>query len=208
MVRAGNIARGLLALALFWALGCAAPGSRPHDPPSPVIVPSPQAAAPLAPSPAPTPEVGAPSRRILETSTLRSRGENPWKLDAERIEYEEVGRTARVGVLTWTLMDSQGAELVTVEGNGAVVDMETMKVSFEGPVVARGMRGEVLNVQDLVWDGTARKFLGSQGVRMLRDGTVLTGKRLIASPDLRRLEVEGDVRVLLPEGMPAGEVPR
>jgi len=97
---------------------------------------------------------------------------------------------------------------VTVEGNGAVVDMETMKVSFEGPVVARGMRGEVLNVQDLVWDGTARKFLGSQGVRMLRDGTVLTGKRLIASPDLRRLEVEGDVRVLLPEGMPAGEVPR
>ncbi len=208
MVRAADIARGLVALALLWALGCSAPGSPPHDPASPVVVPSSQEASSVSPSPAPSPEASAPDRRILESSTLRSRGENPWKLDAERIEYEEVGQTARVGVLTWTLMDSQGAELVTVEGNGALVDMETMKVSFQGPVVARGARGEVLNVQNLIWDGKARQFLGSQGVRMLRDGTVLTGKRLIASPDLRRLEVEGDVRVLLPQGVPAGEVPR
>lgn len=208
MVRAGDIAQGLLALALLWALGCSAPGSHPHDPASPVAASSPQAAPPVSPSPQPTPEVGASERRILESSTLRARGENPWKLDAERIEYEEVGRTARVGVLTWTLMDAEGAELVTVEGNGALVDMEAMKVSFQGPVVARGARGEVLNVQNLVWDGKVRKFLGSQGVRMLREGTILTGKRLVASPDLRRLEVEGDVRVLLPEGMPAGEVPR
>jgi hypothetical protein len=86
--------------------------------------------------------------------------------------------------------------------------METMKVSFQGPVVARGARGEILNVQNLVWDGKVRKFLGNQGVRMLREGTILTGKRLVASPDLRRLEVEGDVRVLLPEGMPKGEEPR
>ncbi len=212
MVRVADIARGLAALALLGALGCSGPGPEPHDASSPAALPtipasSPEA-SPLVPSPVVSPEIGAPDRRILESSTLRSRGENPWKLDAERIEYEEVGRTARVGVLTWTLMDSQGADLVTVEGNGALVDMETMKVSFEGPVVARGMRGEVLNVQNLVWDGEARQFLGSQGVRMVREGTVLTGKRLVASPDLRRLEVEGDVRVLLPEGIPAGEVPR
>lgn len=208
MVRAGEIARGLLVLSLFWALGCSAPGAPPHAPASPAATPSIQVTPLVSPSPALPPEVGAPNRRILESSTLRSRGENPWKLDAERVEYEEVGKTARVGVLVWTLMDAEGAELVKVEGNGALVDMETMKVSFQGPVVARGARGEILNVQNLVWDGKVRKFLGNQGVRMLREGTILTGKRLVASPDLRRLEVEGDVRVLLPEGMPKGEEPR
>ncbi len=119
-------------------------------------------------------------------------------MDAERIEYDDARKTARVGVLTWTLMDASEKTLVQVEGRGARVDLESQKVFFEGPVVARGARGEVLDVANLVWDGKARRFLGTEGIRMVREGSVLTGKKMVASPDLRRLEVEGDVRVQLP----------
>ena len=197
MVRVGDIGRGLLALALLGALGCGSPGPRPP-------APSPQAPSPPAASPSPSPSASpSPSpvapKRVLERSTLRSRGQNPWKLEADRVEYDETGKTARVAALTWTLMDAQGKTLVRVEGKGARVDLEGKKVSFVGPVVARGARGEVLNVENLVWDETARHFLGTQGVRLVRQGTILTGKRMIASPDLGRLEVEGDVRVTVPE---------
>lgn len=201
MVGRSDIGRGLLALALVGSLGCS--GSGPATP-----VPSPAASSPVAAAASPSPQVASvvPSPaasptappRVLERSTLRARGQNPWTLEAQRIEYDEARKSARVGVLSWTLMDSDGRTLVQVEGQGARVELEGQKVFFEGPVVARGARGEVLDVRNLVWDGQARRFLGSEGIRLVRAGSVLTGRKMVASPDLRRLEVEGDVQVRLP----------
>lgn len=203
MVGRTDIGRGLVALALLGALGCGGSG-----PAAPVPSPAASSPAPAATTASPSPRVApaspgrsappAPPPRILERSTLKARGQNPWTLDAERVEYDDTRKSARVGVLTWTLMDSDHQTLVQVEGQGARVDLDGQKVFFEGPVVARGARGEVLDVKSLVWDGQARRFLGSEGIRLVREGSVLTGRRMIASPDLRRLEVEGDVQVRLP----------
>lgn len=193
-----DLGRGLAALALLGVLGCSGPGPR-QPAPSPVASVSPASSPAPSPSPSPLAGEGSEQQPALEGSSIQSRGDNPWRLEATRIQYDDDKKTARVGTLTWTLMDKQGKKLVEVEGDGARVDLEGQKVHFEGPVVARGARGEVLNVQDLVWDGKARQFLGSQGVRMVRGDSTLTGRRMKASPDLRRLEVEGDVRVTMPE---------
>lgn len=192
MVRVGDIGRGLFSLALVGLLGCGASGPR-----QPAPSPASPAGSPTG-SPAASPAGDRPEP-VLERSTLRARGENPWELVTSQVQYDDVKKSARVGTLTWTLMDAGGKVLVRVEGQGADVDLEGQKVAFTGPVVARGARGEVLKVRKLLWDGKARKFLGSEGVRMLRQGSILTGRRMVASPDLRRMEVEGDVRVLLPE---------
>lgn len=195
----------LTAMLLAVAFGCG-PAPTPVASPSPLATASPSGTVASA-SPAAS---ASPSRPqpMLEKSTIQSRGENPWRLDAERIEYDDGRKTARVGTLTWTLLDKDGKSLVEVEGNGARVDLDAEKVSFEGPVVARGPRGEVLNVTDLVWDGKARKFIGTEGVKMEREGTVLTGLRLTASPDLKKLQVEGNVKVRMANDPLAGASPR
>lgn len=192
----------ILAAWAFLLLSAGACGGSAPPAPEPSTSPSPAVASA---SPAVSP---APAQPMLEKSTLQSRGKNPWRLDAERIQYDDSRRTARVGKLTWTLQDGHGKDLVRVEGNGARVDVEAEKVSFEGPVMAYGPRGEVLDVTNLLWDGKARRFLGKEGVRLLRDGTVLTGLRLDASPDLKQIEVEGKVRVVLKDVPAPGASPR
>lgn len=194
MAGTGSLGRALAAMILVAACACGGP---------PVPTPSPDSSPAAEASP-----TGRAPQPMLEKSTISSRGENPWRLDAEKIQYDDERKTARVGTLTWTLLDKKGNTLVQVEGNGARVDLEAEKVSFEGPVVARGPRGEVLNVTDLVWDGKNRTFVGTQGVKMVRDGTVLTGLRLTASPDLKRIQVEGDVKVRLQNVPVVGASPR
>lgn len=208
MARFVTLRQALPAMLLAVALGCApapTPGSSPSPMPTPTATPTAAAASTTPASPSASPSRPQP---MLEKSTIQSRGENPWRLDAERIEYDDGRKTARVGILTWTLLDKDGKTLVEVEGNGAHVDLEAEKVSFEGPVVARGPRGEVLNVTDLMWDGKARKFIGTEGVKMEREGTVLTGMRLTASPDLKKLQVEGNVKVRMANDPLAGASPR
>lgn len=205
MAGMATIRRVLASMTLVVALGC---GGAPTPTPAPSASPAAAASAtaPVADaSPQASPSAPQP---MLEKSTIQSRGENPWRLDAEKIQYDDEKKTARVGTLTWTLLDKEGKTLVQVEGNGAEVDLEGEKVAFEGPVVARGPRGEVLHVTDLLWDGKNRQFRGTEGVRMEREGTVLTGMKLTASPDLKRLQVEGNVKVRLAGDPTAGASPR
>lgn len=199
-----TLRQALPAMLLAVALGCG-PAPTPGSSPTPAPTPSATVASASPASPSASPSLPQP---MLEKSTIQSRGENPWRLDAERIEYDDGRKTARVGTLTWTLLDKSGKSLVEVEGNGARVDLEAEKVAFEGPVVARGPRGEVLNVTDLLWDGKARQFIGTEGVKMEREGTVLTGMRLTASPDLKKLQVEGNVKVRMANDPLAGASPR
>lgn len=202
-----TLRQALPAMLLAVALGC---GPAPTPDSSPTPAPTPSATVASASPASPTSASASPSapQPMLEKSTIQSRGENPWRLDAERIEYDDGRKAARVGTLTWTLLDKSGKSLVEVEGNGARVDLEAEKVAFEGPVVARGPRGEVLNVTNLLWDGKARRFIGTEGVKMEREGTVLTGMRLTASPDLKKLQVEGNVKVRMANDPLTGASPR
>lgn len=189
MARFDDIARAGAVLALLLAFGC---GGRPEP------APSPSAPLPASPVAEASPVASSTPRPVLQRSTITSRsGTVPWKLDAERVEYDDQDRTAKVGRLTWSLLDEQGQPTLQVEGRGADVDIENEKVVFDGPVEAIGPKGEVLDVTHLVWDGKLGKFFGSEGVKMTREATVVTGKRMVASPDLKRISVEGDVSVTM-----------
>lgn len=52
-----------------------------------------------------------------------------------------------------------------------------------------------MHVNRLVWDSARQKILGSHGVKVVRKGTVMTGESLVASPDLKQVEVSGNVHV-------------
>lgn len=133
--------------------------------------------------------------QTLDSTSITARGENPWSLEAQKVEYNESSQRVRVKAIVWKLLDKDNKPRLTVRGRAADVNIETQNVAFDGPVDADGADGETMKVNHLVWDSAKQKLLGSHGVRLVRNGTVMTGDNLVASPDFKQVEVSGNVRV-------------
>lgn len=146
--------------------------------------------------------------QTLENTAITARGENPWMLDAQKVEYDDSNKRVRVKSIVWTLLDKQNNPRLTVRGKAADVNVQSQNVVFDGPVEGSGSNGETLQVNRLVWDSQKQRIIGTHGVRVVRNGTVMTGDNLSASPDLKKLEVSGHVRVSFApqEGQGSSEV--
>lgn len=138
---------------------------------------------------------GEDDYQTVKTTAITSRGEFPWTLDAEKVQYSENNQRVRVSAIVWSLLDENDKPRLTVRGRAADVNVESQNVAFDGPVDATGSQGETMHVNHLVWDSAKQKILGSHGVKVVRKGTVMTGERLTASPDLKQVEVSGNVHV-------------
>lgn len=143
----------------------------------------------------------ADSTQTIESTTIKAPGDQPWTLDTQRIVYSQGSERARVGRLTWTLHDKEGNKRLVVRADGADLNVKTKGISFDGPVSAEGPDGEKITVRRLVWDNGKRRLLGSHGVKIVRSDSILTGDNLVASPDLKKVTVEGNVQVEFPDGL-------
>lgn len=144
-------------------------------------------------------QAAAVGEQAAAGTSISAKGENPWNLTAERIQYDDAAKRARLGKLTWELFSKDGKKVLTVIGQGADINMETQGLSFDGPVTAVGPEGEKLTANRLIWDSSLRSIIGSKGVRIERDNSIMTGDNLKASPDLKKIEVTGNVRVMFSE---------
>ncbi len=141
----------------------------------------------------------------VDSISISAKGESPWSLKASRIDYDDVSKKARASSITWNLLDKEGHSLLQLQGDAAVVNTETQGLAFEGPVHAVGPKGEKIVCNKLVWDSKARKLRGSHGVKVVREGSTMTGQNMVASPDLKHVEVEGDVRVYFNSGLESNQ---
>lgn len=137
----------------------------------------------------------------VDSISLSAKGESPWSLKASRIDYDDVSKKARASSIIWNLLDKEGRSLLQLQGDAAVVNTETQGLAFEGPVHAVGPKGEKIVCNKLIWDSKARKLRGSHGVKVVREGSTMVGQNMVASPDLKHVEVEGDVRVYFNSGL-------
>lgn len=141
----------------------------------------------------------------VDSISISAKGESPWSLKASRIDYDDISKKARASSITWNLLDKEGHSLLQLQGDAAVVNTETQGLAFEGPVHAVGPKGEKIVCNKLVWDSKARKLRGSHGVKVVREGSTMTGQNMVASPDLKHVEVEGDVRVYFNSGLESNQ---
>ena len=141
----------------------------------------------------------------VDSMSISAKGESPWNLKASRIEYDDSSKKARASSIVWNLLDKDGRTLLQLRGDAAVVNIETQGLAFEGPVHATGSKGEKIVCNKLVWDSKARKLRGSHGVKVVREGSTMTGQNMVASPDLKQVEVEGDVRVYFNSGLESNQ---
>lgn len=162
--------------------------------PSPESSPSPPAAS-SSPSGQATPSG-------IKTATLQSSRGLPWQLVADQVEWSDPTRKAKALKVQFTLWNKAKTKSTLVAAAGANVDIDSERVEFQGRVTAHNSEGESLTVNRLIWDGKERKFFGHDGVRLERNGAVVEGESLEASPDLRKFEISGGVRGVMgtPEG--------
>lgn len=170
--------------------GSASPGT--------TVLPSGSPIAEVSPSPKPSTNF----RPSLDSTSIRAQGDNPWTLEAGKVEYDQDTQRAVVSQVKWALCDKKGNTRITVVGDSAQVNIATKGVAFDGPVTATGAEGEKLTVQHLEWNSTKQKLIGTGGVRLERENSTLTGDRLESSPDLKKVSVIGNVRVIFPQGLP------
>ena len=141
----------------------------------------------------------------VDSISISAKGESPWNLKASRIDYDDVSKKARASSITWNLLDKEGRSLLQLQGDAAVVNTKTQGLAFEGPVHAVGPKGEKIVCNKLIWDSKARKIRGSHGVKVVREGSTMVGQNMVASPDLKHIEVEGDVRIYFNSGLESNQ---
>lgn len=185
-------------------VGCGAGSGDGESTPTPTpasasATPSPESSPSPSASPSPTSQT-TPSG--LKSATLQSSRGLPWQLVADQVEWSDPTRKATALKVKFTLWNKAKTKSTLVAAAGANVDVDSERVEFQGRVTAHNSEGESLTVNRLVWDGKERKFFGHDGVRLERNGAVVEGESLEASPDLRKFEISGGVRGVMgaPEG--------
>ncbi len=128
-------------------------------------------------------------------TTLRTKKGQLWELDASRVDWYEGRRKARAYDVDWDLLDEKRRPAVNVKAPEADIDMETEQVEFVGQTVAtRTAVGDLLKVNRLIWDGQARMFYGSKGVRWIKGVSTVVGNQATATAELDKVKLEGNVR--------------
>lgn len=183
----------LAAFVLLSLMGCAGKKKRILK----VKKPSPTPSA----SPSPT-ESKSPIGPIeFMESKLQSREgmRKNWVLSAKQVEYNEKTGFTEAETVECSFYDPDNKEVLNLVARGASVNMKTDSLRFQGSVTMKGPDGETLDVKRLRWDGQKKKLIGEGSIRITRKNSITTAKELIADPELKQIELRGDVKVEYPD---------
>lgn len=162
----------------------------------PSASPTPEPVAASSPSPSAT-AATSPVEEVVKLgkTVVRAKKGRPWEMEAVKIDWDDKLHQGRATDVDWDLLDEEGNVVVNVKAPGALCEMDTQRVTFEGRVVARREgEGDVLTVNHLVWEGRKEKFFGSGGVRWSRGDSTMVGDDIVTDAGLTRVELSGNVR--------------
>jgi LPS export ABC transporter protein LptC len=137
----------------------------------------------------------------LKKSQLQSRDGNRkiWSLQANKVNYDETGMTARAEEIIVEFFTEDEQLALSLKALGAVADLKEQSLKFEGKVTAKTPTGDELVVSELKWDGLTKKLLGDKFVRIVRNDVIMTAHSMIADPDLKQIELSGEVKMVYPD---------
>ncbi len=152
--------------------------------------------AATTPQPAPT----SSTSRDIKGNTTTFTGFDPtsgritWTLNCSSVLLQQAGKMAVARNVACTFYNVQRQPVATVSARGCRANLNNNDLFFEGRVTATDPLGETLTVQHLRYDGAKKRFYGRGGVRMTRANSVLLGDRMWADPNLKQVQLEGNVR--------------
>jgi LPS export ABC transporter protein LptC len=165
-----------IALALAFALGLAGCEEAPK----------------AASAPTGTPEPGIVFQGFKARGTLA--GVKQWEALADSARVFQAARSADAEKVDITYFQA-GRPVSWARADKARINLATNDLEVEGGVRVKGANGVVLLTETLRWDNAAQEARTRARVKVLRHGSVLTGRGLIADRQLERVEVQEDVKI-------------
>jgi LPS export ABC transporter protein LptC len=89
----------------------------------------------------------------------------------------------------------KGKAVSHATADNAEINLKSYDLEAQGHVVVHGQNGVVLQTERLSWNNADQEVRSSARVRVLKGGSVLTGRGLLADRRLEKVEVQEDVKV-------------
>ncbi len=122
-------------------------------------------------------------------------GKRLWELGADTIEADPTGKVVYLNNLKGVFYQENGEKLEII-AKRAVLDAKTRDISLEGDIRATAADGAVFTAPAASWGGEPKLFTGTGGVTLTRNGTVITGDKILTDAKLEKIKVLGKARVL------------
>lgn len=131
------------------------------------------------------------------TLTHTNQGEKEWELEADRAEiYKREGRTI-VRKLKIKFYD-QGKITSILTAREGELHSQTEDMEVRGDVVVTSEEG-TLKTESLKWDARRKKIVTDDWVRQEKDDTIITGQGLESDPELEKVVIKKNIKVIYKE---------
>jgi len=122
-------------------------------------------------------------------------GKKVWELFAEKIEVDANKKQVALQNIKGSFYDEKGGHVEMIARTG-LVDTETRNVTLEGGVRGVSSDGAVFLAQVVRWTNQDGRILGSGGIKLTKDDTVITGDNLESDAKMDKVKVLGNARAI------------
>lgn len=155
--------------------------------------PLPASQAPAASSPAQVAMTFADNK-----ITEQADGKVVWELTAEAMAVDSVTQNVSMHKVQGTFYSDKGTTM-TISSQEGSLDSKSRNVLLTGDVHAVASDGGDFTAPAALWQGQTKLFLGTGGVRVVKDTAVLTGDQLEGDSVLNKIKVSGHAHIVTKE---------
>ena len=120
-----------------------------------------------------------------------------WELSAEKIETIENNKKVKFINASGTFYKRNAKdEKMSLVAEEAIIDLETKSIQAKGNVKMTTDDGTELIAAIADWDNNTGKFIGSGGIKLTKEDTVITGDTIESALDSDKVVVKGNARAI------------
>ena len=152
-----------------------------------------QAPAPGAvlPQPAAQREVVFEKTELVEEED----GKRLWEFKADAVTIDETTKKIYLTAVKGTVYREDGSSVTLIARNG-VADTTSKEILLEGEVLAQSSSGASFTAPKVRWAGQQQWFFADGGVRLVRQGTVISGEQLESDVNMEQMKIRGNAKVV------------
>jgi Uncharacterized protein conserved in bacteria len=123
-------------------------------------------------------------------------GKKNWEITAETVQVSPDTNKAQLINFKATIYRPDGSK-IDIVGRQAELDTKTRDIDMSGDIRATSSSdGAVFTAPRGRWNGSERRFYGSDGITLTRGDTVITGDKIESDERFEKVKVTGNARVL------------
>lgn len=146
----------------------------------------------VSPTPTPTPTTA----ETPYLTRLFPSGQKQWRITASSLEVNNKTNKGKIKKIVCELLNQNQVPYLKATARAGDLDMKDRSIDFEGAVRATGTHGESAKINKLFYDGTKNRFIGTQGIHVVKEASELFSDEMEIDPENKNIEARGRVMVI------------